>query len=132
MSTPNAYADGKKTCTNCKRHIPLDQFTMRPRKCGLRPLPACRVCMRLRFHDWNRKARGEPVGNINAMNLPRDPTQAAIALADMVDFGPITVFRFESGAIQMRRTGSPPHNAEMIGVYDLGCDWRNIAQDLAA
>lgn len=47
--------------------------------------------------------------------------------------GEIDVYRFPSGAITWRkRGGSALPNAEFIGSYNDGADWRRVVEDLAA
>ncbi len=60
-----------------------------------------------------------------------DAISMARAAAEAID-GACYLYRMKNGDLQLRRQATTKGGAELIGVYDEGCDWRDRAGDLVA
>lgn len=97
---------------------------------------ACHACLRARQAAAQRAYKARKRAGIQAP--PREVASACIvagtpheqAQAVCSAEGTVDVFRFASGAITWRRKGGVVPNAEFVGRYDQGADYRRVVEDL--
>lgn len=68
------------------------------------------------------------VGSIIKAAEPKIMAQQIAEAIDETSY----VYKTKTGACIIRRQETPSDNAELVGVYDAGCDWREICMDLVA
>jgi len=75
--------------------------------------------------EQKRKASGR------GLSFARD--EAAEAIAELAADGAVTAYIGRTDSrVRVIRNGRLPRGARLIGTYDAGCDYRHIAEDLAA
>lgn len=92
----------------------------------------------MRLMAKKNRAMGRKVGSHMAaelagrgLSIPRD--EAAERIAELAADGEVTVYiGREPNRVRVMRNGRLPRGAKLIGTYDAGCDFRHIAEDLAA
>jgi Sec-independent protein translocase protein TatA len=88
---------------------------------------ASREIDRLKKSNAALRERRQPANPI----ILRDPRRLAMQIAEKLGDGPLAVYRGPKGGIAWCAPSSEMAGS-LIGVYDAGADWRDIAQDLAA
>ena len=128
--------EGHKFCPCCGGVFSKeDGFHVRTKNGQKRADSRCKECRRKQWHQSNQKARGttgdrQPVNNKPHHLMSLD--EMAEAIAEACWAGPQSVYR-SAGAIRWRAQGGrPPQGAELLGVFTIGADYRDLRGSLEA
>ena len=116
------------SCNRCHGLFPASCFSPKRRVC-----PECRrtqVAAAQRSYKARKKAGllPPPREQASACIVAGTPSEQAMAVCSAE--GTVDVYRFASGAITWRRAGGNVANAEFVGRYDHGADYRRVVEDL--
>jgi hypothetical protein len=128
--------DGHKFCPCCGGVFPKETGFHVITKRGVRKLESrCKECKRQAWHKSNQKARGTTGERTPANNKPHELMsldEIAEAIVEACWGGPQTVYR-AAGMIRWRpQGGHPPKGGELIGVFNIGADYRDLRGSLEA
>lgn len=131
----------EKTCAGCKRCLPITQFSLfrKKRPDGSTysyPRSACKECVaemeRKRYNARPKRVKPPKVVKPKLAWLTGKPEEIAEAVVDAAMERRVRLVSVDGSLALLKAADPVPVEAEIVGTYDAGADYRLVLEDIAA